>query len=127
MKEEAKHWFDLAQSDYDASIYLFEGARYPHAIYLLCQAIEKLLKAAQIEFANQAPRKTHALKNLATITGLSFSQEQIQILRALDRDYQRIRYSDIAQATYNTRAKTEPIMEHGKALYLWIFEQLAKS
>jgi hypothetical protein len=62
VKNEAKNWLELAESDYDASLYLFEGAR----------------------------------------------------------------YRDIAQTSYNTRTKTEPIMEQGKGLYLWIREQLNK-
>lgn len=127
MKEEARNWLELADSDYDASLYLFEGARYPQALYLLCQAVEKILKAAQIELANQPPKKTHQLKSLASITGLLFNQEQTQVLRALDRDYQRVRYRDIAQTSFNTKDKTAPILEEGKALYLWIREQLTKS
>ena len=104
MREETKNWLDLADSDFDASLYLLDGARYPQAVYLLCQAVEKILKAALIEFANQPPKKTHHLKHLASQTGLPFSTEQAQIIRALDRDYQRVRYRDMAQASYNTRA-----------------------
>ncbi len=124
MRDEAENWLDLADSDLDASLYLLDGARYPHAIYLLCQAIEKILKAALIEFANQPPKKTHHLKLLASQTGLPFSTEQTQIIRTLDRDYQRVRYRDMAQASYNTRAKTAPVVEQGEALYKWIRAQL---
>ncbi len=124
MKQEAQNWFDLAESDYDASLYLFDGARYPQAIYLLCQALEKLLKAAQVELANEAPAKTHNLRTIANRTGLQFSTEHVQMLRSLDRDYQRVRYRDMAQALYNTKVKTEPILEQGQQLYRWIQGQL---
>jgi HEPN domain-containing protein len=127
MRPEAQNWYDLADSDYDASLYLFEGARYPQAVYLLCQAVEKILKAAQIEFAGQVPRKTHQLRGIASITSLQFSDEHTHTLRGLDRAYERVRYRDMAQASYNTRAKTEPLMEEGKKLYLWIREQLSTS
>src|SRR4030067_1125623 len=58
MKPEAKNWIGLAEEDYHDSLYLFKAARYPNAVYLLCQAIEKLLKAIQVEIASQPPQKT---------------------------------------------------------------------
>jgi HEPN domain-containing protein len=123
MKSEAINWQQLAESDYEASLYLFNGAHYPQAVYLMCQAVEKLLKAAQIGLANQTPKKNHQIKTIAALTGLPFSEEQIQVFRRLDRDYKRVRYRDIAQTSYNTKAKTKLIIEDGKAVYLWIKAQ----
>lgn len=120
MKSEAKHWTDLAEGDYDASLYLFRGARYPHAIYFLCQAIEKLLKAVQVELANTAPKKIHRLENLASQTPIKFSDKQIDSLTDLSKHYSRVRYSDIAQTQYNTRTKAAPIMKQGEEMYQWI-------
>lgn len=120
MKTEAKHWMDLAESDYDASLYLFRGARYPHAVYFLCQSIEKLLKSVQVELTNTAPKKIHRLENLANQTPLKFSGEHLNTLTDLSKHYSRVRYPDISQTHYNTREKTTPIMRQGKEMYQWI-------
>jgi HEPN domain-containing protein len=121
MKVATQNWLNLAAEDYDTCLYLLKGGRYPYAVYLLCQAIEKLLKAAQIEFAHLAPKKIHDLRNLAKDSGLEFSEDQRQQLKDLTKHYERVRYRDLAQADYNTKAKVTVIMEPGKELYQWIF------
>src|SRR5262245_57267935 len=108
MKSEAQTWLDLAKMDYDDSLYLFKGARYPNAIYHICQALEKILKAAQVKFKSTVPRKTHQLGDLAQASGLEFTSEQTRFLEALTKDYGRVRYSDYARTFYNTRKKVEP-------------------
>jgi HEPN domain-containing protein len=124
MKQVTKNWIALAQDDYDDSLYLFKGARHPNAVYHMCQAIEKVLKAALTELADEHPPKTHNLVNLAIQSGLAFSSEQMESLKQLRRHYDRVRYRDIAQASYNTKAKVSPVIDAGQTLYLWILTQL---
>lgn len=123
MKEITNKWLSFADSDYHSSCYLFDGARYPQAIYLACQAIEKLLKAVQIELSDKQPYKIHRLENLAKNSNLNFSDEQYNILTDLSKVYGTIRYPDIAQTNYNTKLKTEPIIKKAKAIYLWTLKQ----
>lgn len=124
IKEEAKRWMIIADSDYESSLYLFKGSRYPQAIYMLCQSIEKLLKATLIEIANKPPKKIHRLENIAQESGLNFSEEQYNLLTDLSKHYSRVRYPDISRESYNTKIKVEPIMKEGKQIYLWIQQQL---
>lgn len=120
MKSETKHWLKIAAGDYDMSLYGLKAAHYPQAIYLLCQAIEKALKGAQIEFTNAVPRKTHRLETIAMKTKLNFSDQQYEHLIELTKHYGKVRYPDYAQADYNTKNKVESIFSKGKKLYLWI-------
>lgn len=124
IKPEARQWVDIAEGDFDSSLYLFEGARYPQAIYLLCQALEKILKAALIEFAGVTPQKIHRLENIAHDTGLSFSDSQYDMLTDLSKHYSRVRYPDISRVSYNSKEKVLPIMEKGKEMFQWITQQL---
>ena len=124
MKSETKQWLKIAEGDYDVSQYGFKMARYPQALYLLCQAIEKLLKAAQIEFVNQRPPKSHRLENIARKTQLSFSDEQYESLIELSQHYGRVRYPDYSQADYNNKMKVSAIFDKGQKLYLWILDKL---
>lgn len=122
MKSETRNWLEIAQQDYDTSLYLFTGARHPYAVYQICQAIEKLLKASQVEFTTQTPRKTHNLVNLAKNSGLTFSEKQYQDLEQLLSHYNRVRYRDIGQAAYNTKEKVQPIINKAQKMYLWILQ-----
>jgi HEPN domain-containing protein len=124
MKSDTQQWLDIAATDYGSSLYLFKGAYYPQAVYFLCQAVEKLLKAALIELAGRPPVKTHQLESLARKTRLPFSEAYTQILKDLTRHYGRVRYPDYARTFYNTRAKVEPIINQGKEVYQWILTTL---
>jgi HEPN domain-containing protein len=124
MKSETKEWLEIAEEDYKDSLYLFKGARHPNAVYHMCQAIEKLLKATQIEFTNKNPRKTHYLELIARKTGLDFTKDQYLALEDLSKHYRRIRYPDYQRALYNTKAKVQPIINQGKEIYQWVLTKL---
>jgi HEPN domain-containing protein len=124
MKPETENWVKLAKEDYEDALYLFKGARYPNAVYHLCQAIEKLLKGAQTELVNQVPKKIHNLRTLGKESGLSLSEAQYKILKDLRKHYERVRYRDLSRAHYNTKAKVEPIMNQGREIYQWILTAL---
>lgn len=124
MKPETNQWLEISAADYASSLYLYQGAYYPQAVYFLCQAIEKLLKAALIELADRPPVKTHQLESLARKTLLQFSGAHTQILKDLTRHYGRVRYPDYARTFYNTKTKVEPIINRGKEVYQWILTTL---
>ena len=124
MKIETQNWLQLAESDYEAGLWLFQGAHHPQAVYSLCQAIEKLLKAVQIERLGQYPDKTHDLTKLTWESGLSFSGAQRKVLRTLSSHYNRVRYRDMRQAHYNTKAKVQQIIDQAQQIYLWIHKEL---
>jgi HEPN domain-containing protein len=124
MKPETENWIGMAKEDYHSSLYLFKGAHHPQAVYYLCQAIEKVLKAAQMEYLDQYPKKIHNLKTLGEQSGLSLSAEQMNSLENLTTHYNRVRYRDIGDTSYNTKAKVEPIFKQGQEMYLWILNTL---
>ena len=123
MKSETKQWLKIAEGDYEVSLIGLKKARYPQALYLLCQAIEKVLKGAQIEFTNKSPQRTHRLETIAKKTTLDFSNKQIEQLIELTRHYGKVRYPDLSQADYNSKKKVEPIFNKAKTIYLWILKQ----
>lgn len=70
MRSGTQQWLEIADSDFKISKLLFKHAHHPQAIYAICQAVEKILKAAQIEFKQQPLQKTHQLNAIAR--GYSF-------------------------------------------------------
>jgi len=77
MKDEAKFWLKQAKEHYEDALYLYKGRRYSMAVYCCHQALEKMLKAAIVEFAQKAPPKSHNLDALARLTKLLFPQEWV--------------------------------------------------
>jgi HEPN domain-containing protein len=124
MKTLTKNWLDLAESDFNAGQYLYHGAHYPQAVYLSCQAIEKILKAVIIETSDKPVEYIHNLVSLIKQSNLKSTEKQIADLTELNRLYGRVRYRDLAQQDTNTKVKTEPIMQMSKEVYLWIKQQL---
>jgi HEPN domain-containing protein len=127
MEEATKNWLALACTDDADSAYLLQAARHPNALYLLCQAVEKALKAAQTALARTTPQKTHNLVWLGEISGLALTGEQVAALEDLNHHDRRICYRDLAQTEYHTKAKVAPILAQGKTLYRWILTQLDHS
>ena len=123
MRPGTKQWLEIAESDYEVGLHLFKRANHPQALYLICQAVEKVLKAAQIEFANERPQKTHEFEKIAIQTKLPFAQEQYRTLKELTKHYKRVRYPDFARIDYNTKAKVQPIINQAQTIYLWILNK----
>jgi HEPN domain-containing protein len=123
MKPETQEWIKIAEGDYRLGMSAVEMGLYPQAIYMLCQALEKVLKGAQIEFAGKVPLKIHRLEIIAQDTGLDFSEQQFIDMIQLSKDYTKVRYPDFIAERYNTKVKAAPIVETTKTLYLWTLEK----
>lgn len=120
MKEETKPWLLQAKEHYDDALYLYDGSRYSMAVYCCHQALEKILKAAIVEFANQIPPKIHNLDALARQSTLSFSDQILEDLAEITRHFWRVRYPDFQQYTYTSKETVESTITKTKELYLWI-------
>ena len=77
-----------------------------------------------MHLTNEAAKHTHNLKSLGRKSGLNLSEEQYAVLTDLFKHFQRVRYRDISQAHYNTKAKVEPIINQAREIYLWILTEL---
>ncbi len=91
MKEETKRWLDKAEKDLDDGIYNLKGGKDELAAFLFQQAVEKALKAIQIEERGEH-EYTHDL--------ISLSDEEIygefeDLLLDLNPIYTGFRYPDV--------------------------------
>lgn len=124
MKKETDVWVKQAQEHYDDALYLFDGGRYGLAVYSCHQAIEKLLKAAIVEFANQTPPKIHNLDALARQTTLAYPNTWSEKLAEVTRHFWRVRYPDFRTYVYTSKETAEPTMLILKEVYPWILSKL---
>ena len=75
MKKETLPWLTQAKEHYEDALYLYNGSRYSMAVYCCHQALEKIIKAAIVEFAGITPPKIHNLDALARQSQQEFSEE----------------------------------------------------
>lgn len=124
MKEETKFWLNQSEEHLKDAIYLFEGRRYSATVYYCHQALEKILKAAIVEFKNKVPPKIHQLERLAKEAGLKLPKDWDEDLAEITRHYWRVRYPDFRRFVYTSKEKARPTFEKTKEVYQWILKKL---
>lgn len=80
MKEETANWFGIALSDLEVAREMFRLKRYEYAAFWCQQAVEKALKAIQVEKENKFD-KTHDLVLLSQKVGAP--QNTVEICKKL--------------------------------------------
>ncbi|MEI6243389.1 MAG: HEPN domain-containing protein, partial [Chlamydiota bacterium] len=117
--EQAKeHWKDTN--------WLLEGRRYSACLHSCHQTLEKLLKAAIVEFKDKIPPKGHQLESLARETSLKMPLEWHEELAEITRHFWRVRYPDMRRAVYTKREKVMPTYEKTREIYLWLLKKISK-
>lgn len=95
MKEETKIWFEQAEEHYSDAMFMYENSRYSGSVFFCHQALEKVLKAAIVEFANEAAPKSHALEHLLSLSKIKpLEKKWSNDLAEITRHFWRVRYGD---------------------------------
>lgn len=126
MKDEAKAWAEQAEESLKDARYLYTGSRYSMAVYCCHQALEKILKACIVQFANQLPPKSHNLDALARQTTLEFPNSWLEDLAEITRHFWRVRYPDFQKYVYTSKDSIEPTYTKTQEIFIWIKQQLPK-
>lgn len=124
MKKEAKVWFNQAEEHFQDALYLYQGSRYSACVFYCHQALEKILKACIIEFANKVPAKIHQLEKIAAEAGLELSQNWQKDLAEITRHFWKVRYPDFRRYVYTNKKAAEPTLVKTKEIYQWISNKL---
>lgn len=114
---------DLSAYDLDVAKDLLKCGRYIYAVFMCHLSIEKMLKAAVVEFAGEdPPPRIHSLKRLAEVAGLTPTDEQLEFLVELTLQQQRTRYpEDIAAlGQIYTRAYAERTVNQTEEFQKWL-------
>ncbi|TSC88174.1 MAG: HEPN domain-containing protein [Microgenomates group bacterium Gr01-1014_16] len=124
MKDEAKIWLEQAEDSLKDAEYLYTGSRYSMAVYCCHQALEKILKACIIQFANQLPPKSHNLDALARQTTLEFPDSWLEDLAEITHHFWRVRYPDFQKFVYTSKESVKPTYDKTKEVFIWIKQHL---
>jgi AbiV family abortive infection protein len=79
MESEVQEWLHQAEYDYEDAEYLFQGKRYPKAVFCCHLALEKALKALYLHYNQEKPPRTQALIFLSRQCRMEF-QKDLKIL-----------------------------------------------
>lgn len=93
---QVSYWRNGANEDWSAAIFLVEGGRTRHGLFLLHLAIEKALKALVCRATRDVPPRLHNLVRLAEIAGITLTSEQLDVLGELNVFNMEGRYPEIS-------------------------------
>lgn len=126
MKVDTKVWYDQAEEHIKDAVFCLDGARYGLSLYCYHQALEKMLKAAIVEFTDKIPPKSHQLDFLLKETKLAVNNIQwFEELAKITQHFWRVRYPDIRLTkAYSSKEKIKVIVKSFEEVYLWVKNKL---
>lgn len=122
------HWINTSDKDYTTMINLYNSKDYHWSLFIGHIVIERLLKACVvIKISDHAPF-THDLTKLAKLSGLAFSEDQLDWLDTISTFNMNARYDSYKEAFYRkcTLDFTTEWIDKIKILQSWIKERLSE-
>jgi HEPN domain-containing protein len=116
-------WINQAEYDLETAGAMLRTERYLYVLFCCQQAIEKALKAViTTKGPDNFPPKIHQLPRLAELTGLSFSEKQLDFMGEATTFYIQARYPDqIKEMSLSvTRQEAEEVHKETVALLQWL-------
>ena len=109
-------------------IHLYESKDYSWSLFIGHIVLEKLIKASVVKSINKHAPFTHDLTKLANLSGLNFSEEQLDWLDTITTFNLNARYDSYKQAFYK---KCTPEFSYEwivkiQNLRVWIKDKLSK-
>jgi len=119
-------WIKSAAEDLKTAESLFASKRYHHCLFFCHLFIEKLLKALVVKNTKEPSPYGHNLLSFAKLSGIKFSQEQLDYLAEITAFNIEGRYDDYKFSFYKkaTREYAMHYLEQSKKFYLWLKKQL---
>ncbi len=125
-KEMIDYWIEGAEDDLKTAKSLFMSKRFHHCLFFCHLFIEKTLKALVVKKTKQQSPYGHNLLRLAELTGIKFSEEQLDLLAEITSFNIEARYNDYKRLFRKkaTRAYTQGYLREAKGIYLWLKSKL---
>lgn len=117
-----QYWAKSAEEDLKTAKSLFLSKRYPHCLFFCHLFVEKLLKAHATKETKKPAPYGHNLLRLAEMSGLNFSEEQLNLLDEITAFNIEARYNDYKFQFYKRASKeyTERYFKRAREIYLWL-------
>ncbi len=118
------HWKTSAVEDWDIAQRLIASNNIRHGLFFLHLTVEKLLKALVCRHTNDIAPRLHNLVRLAELSGILFTQEQIDLLVEINPLHIEGRYPDMLVPPAS-KQEAEQLQERTKELFIWLNQQLS--
>jgi HEPN domain-containing protein len=122
MKDQTKHWVELAEYDLETAEAMFRTKRYVYVVFMCHLCIEKMLKGCVVEFADRFPPKTHSLVRLAEIAGIEFPEKLRKFVTYLSDKSVVTRYPEDLKDF--TRAVARSCLKNTREAFKWLRRKL---
>jgi len=123
IQKQISHWKNGAIEDWDAARSLVHDNKIRHGLFFAHLALEKLLKAHVCRSTQDLAPRIHNLSRLATLTTLTLTQQQEDILAEMNTFNLEGRYPDLLMPP-PTKKEAENYMRRAKGVYEWLLSQL---
>jgi HEPN domain-containing protein len=105
MKDQTKHWVELAEYDLETAEAMFRTRRYVYVVFMCHLCTEKMLKGCVVEFADRFPPKTHDWLRLARIAGIEFPADLQEFAAEMPEQSVSTRYPEDLRALQRCELK----------------------
>ncbi len=121
-------WVETSDDDFKTMANLFKTKDFHWALFIGHLVLEKLMKACVVKQTLKNATFTHDLTKLAKITGLNFSEDQLDSLDTITTFHLNARYDSFKKAFYQkcTYKYTKEWIDKIETLRSWIKEELVK-
>ncbi|MEI6047667.1 MAG: HEPN domain-containing protein [Bacteroidota bacterium] len=120
------HWISTSDKDLITMVHLYDSKDYHWSLFIGHAVVERLLKASVVKRISDHAPFTHDLTKLAKLSGLLFSEEQLDWLDTISTFNINARYDSYKEAFYRkcTLEFTTEWIDKVKILQSWIKEKL---
>ena len=121
-----KYWQKTAEHDQKTMTSLFKSKRYHHCLFFCHLFIEKIIKALVVKKTKRQSPYGHNLLRLSELSGIKFSQKQLDLLDEITSFNIEARYNDFKFKFYKkaTLDYTQIYFKKAKEIYLWLRRKL---
>ena len=126
ISEMVNYWFEGAEDDLKTAKSLFVSKRYHHCLFFCHLFLEKIIKALVVKKTKQQTPYVHNLVRLSELSGIEFSEEQLDLLAEITSFNIEARYNDYKRKFFKkaTKEYTEGYFKKAKDIYLWLKSKL---
>ena len=126
ISEMINYWFEGAEDDLKTAESLFVSKRYHHCLFFCHLFLEKIIKALVVKKTKQQAPYVHNLVRLSELSGIEFSEEQLDLLAEITSFNIEARYNDYKRKFFKkaTKEYTEGYFKRAKDIYLWLKSKL---
>lgn len=127
MKKDTKNWVQIAKYDLETAKAMMSSSRFLYVLFTCQQAVEKMLKALIVEFADIFPPRSHDLIKLLELTMVKTDAATQNFLAKLSYYYIEARYPEEVARIYRevNKSLAREYLNKTKEIMNWLEKKLS--